>query len=225
MANILVIVAHPDDEVLGCGGTIARLAKQGNQIHTLILGEGIRARHNVKTQRGIKKEINKLKKQAREANRALGVKKVSFFEFPDNKFDKVALLDIIKTIEQTIEKFKPRVIFTHWQNDLNIDHQLTFKAVITAARPLPNKTIKEIYSFEVLSSSEWNDPFLFAPNVFFDISRTIAMKLKAMQCYKSEIKVFRHPRSLEGIQLNARVWGMKAGIRYAEAFRLIRLIK
>jgi LmbE family N-acetylglucosaminyl deacetylase len=165
--KILVIVAHPDDEVLGCGGIIARLTQQRNEVYTLILGEGVTARDKKRTRKRRKKEIADLRKQARKANKILGVKKVYFFEFPDNRFDTVPFLEIVKKIEKLKKRIKPEIILTHHEKDLNIDHQLTFKAVVTATRPLPEETVKKVYSFEVLSSTEWNYPLSFSPNVFF----------------------------------------------------------
>ncbi|MHC4213523.1 MAG: PIG-L deacetylase family protein, partial [Planctomycetota bacterium] len=173
----------------------------------------------------IKGEIEKLKKQASAANKMIGVKGVFFEDFPDNMFDTVALLDIVKAIERIKEKIKPDIVFTHHAGDLNIDHQITYKTVITATRPLPGETVREIYSFEVLSSTEWNYPLSFSPNVFFDISETIKVKLQALEHYKSEMREYPHPRSLEAVELNAKSWGVKTGPKFSEAFECVRIIK
>ncbi len=223
--KILIVAAHPDDEILGCGGTIARLVKEGNEAYTLILGEGKTARDDVRDKSRHSTEISELKKEALEANKVLDIKDVILFDFPDNRFDEVAILDIVKTIEKIKLKVKPDIIFTHYKNDLNIDHQIVYKAVITATRPIKGETVKEIYSFEVLSSTEWNYPNKFIPDTYFDITETIDKKLKAMSFYKTELKNFPHPRSLEGIKLNASYWGMKVGLKYAEVFKRIRAIK
>ncbi len=223
--KVLVVAAHPDDEVLGCGGTVARLANDGCEVYTLILGTGISARYDQADSQNIKSEIEKLKKWAHAANEIIGVKEVFFHNFADNRFDTVALLDLVKVIEQVKDSIKPDIVFTHCAGDLNIDHQITYKAVLTATRPLPEETVREIYSFEVLSCTEWNYPLSFSPNVFFDISGVIEAKTKAMSQYKSELREFPHPRSLEGAKSNAKVWGMKAGLKYAEAFECVRWIR
>jgi LmbE family N-acetylglucosaminyl deacetylase len=223
--KVLVVAAHPDDEVLGCGGTVARLANDGCEVYTLILGTGIAARYGQADSQNVKSEIEKLKKRAHAANEIIGVKEVFFHNFADNRFDTVALLDLVKAIEQVKEDIKPDIVFTHYAGDLNIDHQITYKAVLTATRPLSEETVRQIYSFEVLSSTEWNYPLSFSPNVFFDISGVIEAKTKAMSQYKSELREFPHPRSLEGAKSNAKVWGMKAGLKYAEAFECVRWIR
>ena len=223
--KILIIAAHPDDEVLGCGGTAARLVKQGNEVYTLILGEGITSRDASRQREKREQEIIQLKKQVHEANGVIGIKEFFTHDFPDNRFDSVPLLDIIKVIETIKNNIKPDIVFTHYEQDLNIDHRITYQAVLTAVRPTANETVKEIYSFEVLSSTEWNYPLSFSPDVFFDISETIDIKLAAMEKYQSELKEYPHPRSLKGIRLNAEQWGMKTGLKYAEAFKLVRLIK
>ncbi len=225
MSKILIVAAHPDDEVLGCGGTIARLIKEGHEAYTLILGEGITSRDEKRDVKRRKKEIDNLKDQVYKANKIMGVKDVFINNFPDNRFDDTPLLDIVKVIEKKKKEIKPEIIFTHHSNDLNIDHQITFEAVITAARPLKGESVKTIYSFEVMSSTEWNYPLTFSPNVFFDISSTIDKKLEAVEEYKSEKRPFPHPRSLKGIKSNASNWGVKMGVKHAEAFECIRCIR
>jgi len=225
MNKILIISAHPDDEVLGCGGTVARLNKEGHTIYTLILGEGVTSRDDLRDIKKREKNILELKGEAKKANAILGVKEVFFRNFPDNRFDTVPFLDIVKVIEKIKNNIKPDIIFTHYEKDLNIDHQITYKAVITAARPIKGETVKEIYSFEIPSSTEWSFPLSFSPNVFYDISETIETKLKALEEYKSELKEYPHPRSLEGIELIAKNWGMKVGLNYAEAYKTVRIIK
>jgi LmbE family N-acetylglucosaminyl deacetylase len=223
--KILVVAAHPDDEILGCGGTVARKVKNGCEAYTLILGQGIASRYKKANAQKIRDQIEELKKSVYAANEIIGVKEVFTHDFPDNKFDTVSLLEIVKVIENIKNKIKPDIIFTHYEKDLNIDHQITYKAVLTATRPLPNEVVKEIYSFEVLSSTEWSYPTIFSPDVFFDVSDTIDIKIKAMSEYKSELKEFPHPRSLRAIELNAEVWGMRVGLKYAEAFKCVRWIK
>lgn len=223
--KVLVVAAHPDDEVLGCGGTVARLTNDGCEVYTLILGTGIAGRYENGDAEKIKSEIEELKKQTHAANETIGVKEVFFHDFPDNRFDTVALLDLVKVIEQVKEDIKPDMVFTHYAGDLNIDHQITYKAVLTATRPLSEETVRQIYSFEVLSSTEWNYPMTFSPDVFFDISSTLDTKLKAMSEYKSELREFPHPRSLQAIKLSAEYWAIQVGLRYIEAFKAVRIIK
>jgi len=222
MKKILIIAAHPDDEILGCGGTIARLVNEGNDAYTLILGEGVTSRDEKRDRKKRESEIEELKKQIFEANEIIGVKKVFTFDFPDNRFDSISLLDIIKKIEKLKNKIKPDIIFSHYKNDLNIDHKKTYEAVLTATRPMETEPVKIIYSFEVLSSTEWNYPTKFSPNVFFDISKTVEKKIEAMKWYQTELRTFPHPRSIETIKSNAKTWGSKVGMQYAEAFELVR---
>lgn len=220
--NILVVVAHPDDEVLGCGGTIARFSNEGYCVYTMILGEGITSRYEDLNSQKCQKEIQALKDQIVKANKELCVIDTFVHQLPDNKFDTVPLLDIVKLIEKVKNKVKPEIIFTHFKNDLNIDHKVTYDAVVTATRPQKGESVKTIYSFEVLSSTEWNCPLSFNPNVFFDISDTFVKKEVALSCYESEIRKIPHPRSIGGIYYNASLWGLKTGLGMAEAFCLVR---
>ena len=225
--RILVVAAHPDDEVLGCGGTIARLVKEGHEISVGTLGEGVTSRYDGQyTESQSEKET--LHDNCRKAAGLLNVKNLFLHNLPDNRFDTVPLLDIIKIVEKLIGQIKPAVICTHSPGDLNIDHVLTHRAVITAARPISSCPVKDIYAFEVVSSSEWAfqqfEP-VFKPNVFVDISETIDKKIKAMQMYESEARVFPHPRSPEALKFAARRWGSAVGCEYAEAFELIRSIR
>ena len=222
---VLIIAAHPDDEILGCGGTVKRLVDEGYKAYTLILGEGITSRDDSRDRAKRKNELSDLKRQVDEANHLIGVEDIFLYDFPDNRFDTVPLLDIVKVIEKIKSDLKPDIIFTHYEKDLNIDHQITYKAVITATRPQINEPVKEIYSFEVLSSTEWNYPLSFSPDVFFDISNSIESKIKAMDAYKSELRDYPHPRSLKGIELTAKNWGIKVGFEYVEAFKSVRILR
>lgn len=225
MKSILIVAAHPDDEVLGCGGMIAKYSRN-NEIYTLILGTGITSRDISEGQK--REHLAKIKKDAEEANKLLGIRKLFLMNLPDNRFDSISLLGITKIIESKIKSVKPDVIFTHHSGDLNVDHRLTFEAVLTATRPLEHCPVKEIYSFEIPSSTEWRfskDKANFAPNVFENIAETIDVKLKAMEIYESEIRKYPHPRSPEALKVISQRWGIVCGLKYAEAFMLIRMIR
>ena len=223
--KILTVAAHPDDEILGCGGTIARMVNEGYKAYTLILGEGITARDLQRGDDNRKKETDELKEQVKMANKIVGVTDTFHFDLPDNRLDTVPLLDVIKIIENVKNRVKPDIVFTHFCNDLNIDHQIIYKAVLTATRPLQNETVKEIYAFETMSSTEWAYPLSFSPNYFFDISETIDTKLRALKEYKGEMRAFPHPRSLKAVKLQSQMLGVDVGIPFAEAFQVVRSIK
>ena len=225
--KILIVAAHPDDEVLGGGGTIAKHVLQGNEVYCLILGEGITSRYK-QQEKVAEEEFRQLKSETKQVAKILGIKKVFFRDFPDNRFDTVPLLTIVKAVEEIKVEVKPDIIYTHHQGDLNIDHQLTFKAVLTACRPMKDETVKEIYSFEIPSSTEWNSPDAqnyFMPNVFVNISETFEKKVEALRAYQGEIREYPHPRSPEALRAIAMRWGSTMGCEAAEAFELIRAIK
>jgi LmbE family N-acetylglucosaminyl deacetylase len=201
------------------------MVKEGDEAYTLILGEGKTSRDEQRSIENKKAELNILNQEIEKANSVINIKKTFIENFPDNRFDSVDLLDIVKAILKVKEEIKPDIIFTHYENDLNIDHQITYQAVVTATRPMEDESVKEIYSFEVLSSTEWNYPLSFSPDLFFDISETIKLKKEAMKQYNSELCQFPHPRSIEGIELNAKYHGMRVGKAYVEAFKTVRVIK
>lgn len=221
----LIITAHPDDEVLGCGGTMARFASEGDDVFCLILGEGVTSRDESRNVGLRKNEMEELQDTARRANALLGVKDSFFGTFPDNRFDSVDLLDIIKVVEKHVEMIQPQWVFTHHGNDLNIDHQLTFQAVQTACRPLPGTSVKGLFSFPILSSTEWNFDSEFRPNYYVDIDKFLDTKLDAMRIYESELRDWPHPRSLRAIENNVRLHGAHVGKSAVEAFRIVRLIE
>lgn len=225
--KILVVAAHPDDEVLGCGGTIARLAKEGHTVYIAILGEGITSRYE-RREEADKRLIEDLQARSHAVGKYLSTKEVFLFNLPDNRFDTVPLLDIVKMVENQIDKLQPEIIYTHCGGDLNIDHQITHRAVLTATRPLDGCPVKEIYAFEVPSATEWAfgqfEP-AFRPNVFVDITETLEIKIQAMQLYESEAQPFPHPRSPEALRAIARRWGSTVGLEAVEAFQLIRAIR
>lgn len=222
--NILAIVAHPDDEVIGLGGSLRKHVKQGDCVKVLILGDGKSSREN--RYRPIEDDIKKM--SYNETKNAM--KKLGIFEFykeylPDNRFDTIALLDVVKVVSGYIKKIRPTIIYTHHPGDLNIDHQKTAEAVIIATRPIEYKSLKELRMFETLSSTEMSGArytHVFIPNLFVNIENELDDKLKAMRCYASELREFPHPRSLKAIEYNAYVWGAKNNQTAVEPFYVFR---
>jgi LmbE family N-acetylglucosaminyl deacetylase len=224
--NILCVAAHPDDEVLGAGATLARLAKEGHAVSIAILGEGLTSRF-ARREEADAAELQALHQCARKAAALLGAKDVSLHGLPDNRFDSVPLLDIVKIVEAVVAKVQPQVIYTHCGGDLNIDHVAAHRAVLTATRPMKGGPVREILSFEVPSSTEWAfqqfEP-AFRPNVFVDAAATLETKIQAMAVYESEMKPFPHPRSRDALTALSRYRGSMSGLDAAEAFELIRKI-
>ena len=219
--NILVIAAHPDDEILGCGGTIDKFRKLNFNLYTLILGAGIDSR-GIKKDNELKKK--KLLEQCIKANKYLGVKEIYFENLKDNNFENYDLLKIIKIIEKYINIIKPFIIFTHSNSDLNIDHRITFQSTLTACRPQKNSFVRKLYSYEVPSSTEWSFGKIsqnFQPNYFVNIEKNIKNKIKSLKFYKSELREFPHPRSIKNIQNISSVRGSSVGLKNAESFECI----
>jgi LmbE family N-acetylglucosaminyl deacetylase len=232
--KILVIVAHPDDEVLGMGGTLKKLSNKNHDIKIVFLATGISARRSEKftnetkykidknLTKKMEEQIKKLRLDAKTALKILGIKDIEFFDFPDNEMDKISNLEITKTIENIIKKFNPEIIYTHTKNDINVDHRAIFNATITATRPTTKSNVKKVICFEVPSSSEWNFGDTFSPNIFVEIKKELPYKTKAIEAYKTELKKFPHPRSAKALDIIAKRWGTVSGFDAAEAFELIR---
>jgi N-acetylglucosamine malate deacetylase 1 len=221
--SLLVVAAHPDDEVLGCGGTIAKFKKKGFTINILFLSDGVSSRKISK--KTYIKEIKIRRNACLKACKILGSNKPVFNDLPDNSLDSVPLLKVVKIIEKSINKFKPNIIFTHYFGDLNIDHQIVNKAVVTASRPQNKNPVKTILFFEIPSSTEWQiskKRKQFSPNWFEDISKELNKKIQAINCYKDELRKWPHPRSVKGIKSLANWRGATAGFDAAEAFVLGR---
>lgn len=219
--TILVVAAHTDDEALGCGGTIAKHVAQGDTVYAVFLADGVTSRPTSTTE-----ELDIRNAAAAKAHNILGIKQSFMLGFPDNRMDSVPLLDIVQKLESVLEEIKPQVVYTHHHGDLNIDHRITHQAVMTACRPVPATSVKELYAFEVLSATEWNtpgsDPFI--PNVFIDISDYFDTKIQAINAYALEMRETPHSRSIDNIKQLAKLRGHNVGMNTAEAFSLIRIL-
>lgn len=218
--NILVIAAHPDDEVLGCGGAMARHSANGDTVGVLFIADGVGARNDKFVE-----SLQKRKQAAESSLKILGSQSLGFFDFPDNRLDTVPLLDIVQKIEKVIKEFKPFVVYTHHHGDLNIDHAIVHRATMTACRPTPGSCVKEIYAYEVLSSTEWSlVNQSFHPNYFIDIQQSFDKKMLALEIYAEEIPPSPHARSIEAVQALSTVRGASVGLKRAEAFVTLRRV-
>lgn len=224
--RILVIVAHPDDEVLGCGGTILRHVSEGDEVFLAILGEGVMARTGGGDEERVAKERDRVGEASVRVSRALGIRDMVRHDFPDNRMDRVPLLEIVKVVEGVLARFQPELIYTHFADDLNIDHCIVARAVVTATRPLPANGVREIRSFETLSSTEWafGPRGDFKPDTFVEISSFLEKKIEIMSFYETEVNPFPHPRSAEAIRALGMQRGSQSGLKAAEAFTLVRKI-
>ncbi len=216
--NILIIAAHPDDEVLGVGGTIWTHAQRGDIVRVLIVAEGARSRLT-----GTSEEVERLRSCSREAAQILGSQPPVFGAFPDNRLDSVDILDIARWIESWMTDFPPSIVYTHHPNDCNIDHETTHRAALAACRPLPGSTLTSLRLFEVLSSSEWGSRARggFVPNHYQRLSaNAMKAKIAALKCYPAELRDFPHPRSTPGAECLAGLRGSTIGVDFAEAFQV-----
>lgn len=220
MKKILVVCAHPDDETLGMGGTIALYTEKKENVYVLIVSEGESARGKSNT------KILQRKKQAEGACELLGVKKIKFLDYEDQKLDTVPLSELSQKIETVIKEWKPSVVYTHFWNDINQDHRQVYEATAIAVRPLPKSKISQFIVFETPSSTEWGSKKkIFSPNLFINITNVMNKKLQAFSKYKNEVMSYPHPRSKKSITNRARFWGNTVGINFAESFMIVREIK
>jgi len=220
--TVLIVAAHADDEALGCGGTIARYVADGDTVHAVFMADGVSSRPGAAVV-----ELDRRMASAKQAHEILGLQRVIYLGLADNRMDSLPLLDVVQALESVLQGIAPQVIYTHHHGDLNIDHRITHQAVMTACRPLPGSPVREIYAFEVLSSTEWATPQQepFVPNVFVDISDFLAIKRRALQTYQLEMRSEPHSRSIEHAEHLARHRGHSVGVAAAEAFVAIRLIR
>lgn len=227
--KVLVVAAHPDDEVLGCGGTVARHSADGDEIRILILGEGVTSRDERRDPATRDAELREILDAAVAASRALGVSEPPVMVgLPDQRLDDMPLIDVVKHVERAIKEFGPEVVYTHHGGDLNADHRIVHQAVLTASRPVPGAGIRSICAWETLSSTEWNGPAVgppFVPTRYVTLSPAdLDAKLAALNAYAAEMRPFPHPRSAEAVSALARVRGSQVGVERAEAFIVVREI-
>jgi len=223
--KVLVVAAHPDDEILGCGGTIARHAQQGDEVHVVIMAEGATSRGEQPASDGHEEALSKLASAAREANALLGAASVTLHALPDNRMDSLDNLDVIKRVESEVQRVAPSIVYTHHAGDLNIDHRIVHEAVLVACRPQPGNTVNTILAFEVASSTEWQPGTLqssFMPNWFVDIGDMLEKKLAALAIYEMEMRPWPHARSIRAVEHLSRWRGATVGKEAAEAFQLAR---
>jgi LmbE family N-acetylglucosaminyl deacetylase len=223
--SVLIIAAHPDDEVLGCGGTIARHADAGDCVHVLIVAEGATSRQALRDRNQVADELSHLAQAAQTAGAILGVANVELLDLPDNRLDSLDRLDLIKRIEEGIARHQPQVVYVHHAGDLNIDHRRLHEAVVTACRPTPGQPVRRLLSYEVASSTEWQTPgsaLSFQPNWFVDITGQWVRKRQALEAYAAEMRPWPHARSIEALEHLARWRGAQVGVEAAEAFCLLR---
>jgi LmbE family N-acetylglucosaminyl deacetylase len=223
--KILVVAAHPDDEVLGCGGTIARYADAGDAVQVLIVAEGATSRQELRDRNQAADELSHLAQAAQAAGAILGAAGVELLDLPDNRLDALDRLDLIKQIEERIARHQPQLVYVHHAGDLNVDHRRLHEAVVTACRPTPGQPVRRLLSYEVASSTEWQPPGsapVFQPNWFVDISAQWERKRQALEAYAAEMRPWPHARSLEAVEHLVRWRGAQVGVEAAEAFCLLR---
>ncbi|MCQ4333831.1 PIG-L family deacetylase [Natronomonas sp. F2-12] len=223
--SVLCIVAHPDDEVLGVGGTLARHTAEGDDVHICILSDGVTSRYEDTD--AADAEIERRRERAERAARILGAT-VSLHDFPDNRFDTAPLLDIVQTIEAEITEHNPDIVYTHHYGDLNVDHELACQATVTATRPLADSSVDRVLAFETLSATEWSVPKpdnAFQPTSFVNVNQHLDTKIDALSVYEAELRDSPHPRTIATVRQNTEVWGSKAGVPAAEPFEILREVR
>ena len=211
--SVLVVAAHPDDEVLGCGGTVALHTGRGDRVWSLIACEGESMRYDDAHQA----------EQTEAARTVLGVERVVALGLPDQRLDTLSLVDIITPLERVVDELRPQIIYCHHGGDINRDHQLLFEALLVATRP-NREHIRAVLSFDTASSTEWGHPRSFVPDTWVDVTATLETKLAAMACYERELREWPHPRSLEGLRAKAHAWGAQVNAEAAEVFMTVRRV-
>lgn len=218
---VLVVAAHTDDEALGCGGTIARHVAEGDTVYAVFMADGVSSR-TASDQADFASRMQ----AAENARVILGIEENFYLGLPDNRMDSIPLIDVVQKLEPIIDKVKPNIVYTHHHGDLNVDHRITYQAVMTACRPLPESSVRAIYAFEVMSSTEWATPTAepFLPNYFVDISAHLSTKNDALDAYRVEMRKAPHSRSMQHLSSLASHRGQTVGVLAAEAFVSIRVV-
>lgn len=227
MKRVLIVSAHPDDDILGCGGFMAKYSNT-TEFRVIFIAEGSSCRYqeNEITSPKVQKVISQRNQYGLEALKILGVDNVKFYNLPCGRLDQVPIININKIIEGEINSFKPNIVFTHSESDTNNDHMIVNKSTLIATRPGAKNFVDTVYTYEILSSSEWKFTETFKPNCFEELTKEqVALKWEALAAYESEIKVYPFPRSSEGIFTLAKYRGMQSGFAYAEAFKIVRQLK
>lgn len=224
--KVLAIVAHPDDEIIGLGGTLCKHRKNGDEVKVIIACEGKSSRYS-SYEEADKSSIEKFRSETIEANRELLIEDVMLYDLPNNRLDRIELLDLVKKIEDLVKVFQPELVYTHFHGDLNIDHERISRATVTACRTLPGSTVEQLLFFETLSSTEHSERLghYFTPNYFVEISAEMKQKLAALKHYQSELRSMPHPRNIKSVKMNNQVNGNKIGLEYAEAFMVGYILK
>jgi len=221
--KVLVIAAHPDDEVYGMGGTIAKLSGQGHEVHVLIVTDGCTAQYAGRSD--LPEIIEKKRAEAQEAGRILGVKEVRFGPFPDMRLDTVDHVEVNRVIERAVNDIRPDVVYTHFYGDVNLDHQMVYRSTLVAVRPVPGQCVKEVYCYRVPSSTEWSPQLAqtaFLPNVMVSIAGFEEAKEQALLAYQTEARPYPHPRSAQYVRETDRACGLQWGQGSSEVFMLLR---
>ncbi len=223
MSNtVLVVAAHTDDEALGCGGTIARHVAEGDIVYCIFIADGVSSRDAIG-----EKDLEIRNLAAERARLILGISQNYYLGMPDNRLDSLPLIDVVKRLEVIIRNLNPKIIYTHHPGDLNVDHSIAHKAVLTACRPLPGSSVTDIYAFEIISSTEWATPTAlpFLPNYFVELGSHLSTKLDALRAYQQEMRKMPHSRSIEHSIHLANHRGHSVGVASAEAFVVIRTVR
>ena len=213
--SVLILAAHPDDELLGVGGTAALHARAGARVTSVIACEGESLRYG-------DREVP-MEDYSRAAAEVIGVEDVRFLRFPDQRLDTLTLTEIITPIEEVVREVRPSVVYVQNGGDINRDHELLFKAILVATRPT-EECIAAVYAFDTASSTEWAYPRSFVPDTWVDISSTLEDKIRAMECYESEVREYPHPRSPRALRMKAHAWGNQCCLDAAEVFVTVRRI-
>ncbi len=219
--NVCIIAPHPDDEVLGCGGIMAKYASSGSKVYVLIMTRGTSKLYG-------DEKIENVRREAKEAQKIIGVTETRFLDFPAPELDTISVAEISRAIEKILKEWQINILFLPHNGDIHSDHSVVFKAAMVAARPINDYTVKEIYCFETLSETEWAHPFsndVFIPNFFVDTTDFFQTKIGAMKCFKSQLREYPSSRSLEALEALSKFRGSTVGYHYAEAFMIIRIIQ